>query len=193
MYLVTDHLSGNHRRNIAKALSAGLTIESSRAKDDYETHVLLMQSSTSRRQRRGEDIAMPHYQEFDHALLQGGIGTIYQAKLGSETMASVLVLKSSSSAYYQSAGTLPAGMQIGASPFLIHEVAKRLKKEGYRSFNLGGADTDAPGLRRFKKGFGAKEIDLFAADYTMSSRWNRAIGDIIKSMKRFLSGIINVL
>jgi hypothetical protein len=54
--------------------------------------------------------------------------------------------QSSTGAYYQSVGTPPEGLKLGASPFLISQVAGILRQEGVQIFNLGGAGEDNPGL-----------------------------------------------
>jgi GNAT superfamily N-acetyltransferase len=84
----------------------------------------------------------------------------------------VLLLRAATSGYYQSAGTSPEGMAIGASQFLIHAVAQALRAEGASTFNLGGAD-DGSSLARFKAGFGARCIALPSAQCYVGPRWRR--------------------
>jgi hypothetical protein len=89
-------------------------------------------------------------------------------------MSSILLLRSKRSAYYQSAGTSPEGMSVGASHFLIHNVCKKLKDGGVWVFNLGGAP-EGSSLARFKSGFGAVEVSLEACSCYLGPAWLRKI------------------
>ncbi len=161
---VLEGFSSQHRRNISRASKANLTIRRSGEESACAQHFELIDASLDRRANRGEDIqrlgmALPS------ALLASKSGEIFQAIDGDRVLSSILVLKSSEGAYYQSAGTLPDGMKLGSSPFLIAQVAAILKQEGVRVFNLGGAGEESPGLQRFKAGFNTREVRLQAATF----------------------------
>jgi len=108
-------------------------------------------------------------------LLNSRAGELFQTLKDDRVLSSILILRSSQGAYYQSAGTLPEGMKLGASAFLVSSVAAILKQEGSRVFNLGGATADNPGLRRFKAGFGAREVTLQAASFCPKSIVHRKV------------------
>lgn len=161
---VLDGFSTQHRRNISRASKANLTIRRSGEESACAQHFELIDASLDRRAHRGEEIqrlemALPS------ALLASKSGEIFQAVDGDRVLSSILVLKSRQGAYYQSSGTLPDGMKLGSSPFLIAQVAAMLKQEGVRVFNLGGAGDDSPGLQRFKAGFNTREVRLEAATF----------------------------
>ena len=131
-----DRISSNHKRNIRKAKV--LTITRSVDQSACREHVRLMDLSHDRRRRRGEVIA--ERSAMDHhlvAYLNAGAGELFQASLDKNVLSSVLVLRSLSGAYYQSAGTSPEGMALGASHFLINGAACQLREEGLKTFNLG--------------------------------------------------------
>jgi len=158
-------VSSNHRRNIARAEKAGLTIRRTHDLADCSKHVSLMTASLERRARRDEQVGLDDHSALAFALLTSGAGELFLALDGDEALSSLLVLRSRSGAYYQSAGTSPRGMEVGASPFLICSVAGLLRQQGLQSFNLGGASPESTGLRRFKEGFGAREVKLEAASF----------------------------
>lgn len=95
-------------------------------------------------------------------------------------MSSGLVLRSRKGAYYQSAGNSPDGMKLGSSAFLISQIADTLQQEGICSFNVGGTGADNPGLRRFKAGFGAREIELQAAAFCPKSVVERKVHGVLR-------------
>lgn len=175
--------SKNHKRSINKATKAGVSVTRSDTLDAYKVHVEMMRASMARRSNRGEKVLVPSVQDFDYCLLRTGAGELFQATQGDRIVASILILKAAASGYYHSAGTLPEGMQLGASPFLINEVARMLAASGMQTFNLGGVDPGADGLRRFKSGFGAYEVKLRAARFSMIKPWHRTLRRVARKFK----------
>ena len=174
-------VSTQHRRNIVRASKAGLSLRRTREASACAKHLELMDASTERRASRGEKVDSGQDSARPLALLASGSGEIFQAVMGEQVLSSILVLRSSQGAYYQSAGTLPEGMRLGASPFLVSQVAALLKQEGARVFSLGGASAESPGLRRFKAGFGAREFELQAASFCPKSAAQRRLRGALRS------------
>ena len=160
---ILEGASSQHRRNISRASKAGLSIVRTREAGARAHHVALMNASLERRAKRGEAVDSSRPDARLTALLSSGAAELFQATNGGQILSSILILRASQGAYYESAGTLPEGMRMGASPFLVSRVAAILKKEGCRVFNLGGATAENPGLLRFKTGFGTREVALEAA------------------------------
>lgn len=162
---VSVGLSSNHRRNIKKALKAGITMQRSRSESEALVHHELMRGSLDRRRRRGEQVPVSGADAAAFAetvaLLKSNAGELFQAHHGGEARSSVLVLRSQKGGYYHSAGTSPEGMENGASHFLIASIAECLREGGVETFNLGGAE-DGTSLARFKSGFGASRVQLSA-------------------------------
>lgn len=173
-------LSTQHRRNISRAEKAGLSIRRTRESSSWKQHVELVDASMERRAQRGEDVEFGS-QALPSALLKFGSAELFQAVQGEQTLSSILVLRAKDGAYYQSAGTLPEGMKLGASPFLISQVAESLRQEGLRHFNLGGATMQNPGLYRFKTGFGTKAVMLESASFRLQSGGQHRFETVIRS------------
>ena len=168
-------MSTNHRRNVNKATKAGLWCRRTTDDEAAALHLGLVGASMARRQARGEVVALPANDSAIVSMLRSGAGEIFQAVCDDEVLSSILIVKSSDVGYYHSAGTTTLGMERGASPFLVREVALALKKDGLSEFNLGGAEPDNPGLYRFKGGFGAATRPLEAASFSMVSRIKRKV------------------
>lgn len=158
--------SSNHRRNITRAVNAGLVIRDATSFDGCSEHARLVVASTYRRQQRGEHVPVRNDAELFQSFVGNGAGKLYQAVCNDIVLSSVLVLMASTVGYHHSAGTTQQGMRLGASHFLISGIAERLRNEGLSHFNLGGASIKQLGLFRFKAGFGATRIDLEAAAFT---------------------------
>lgn len=167
---LTAGLSSMHRRNISRAKKAGLIVGRSSDPSVCSDHMDLMMASLTRRLRRGEVVEVGYDRAVFTALLSTGSAEIFRALQNSTVLSSILTLRSKKGAYYQSAGTTPQGMEMGASPFLIMSVAEILRGEGATKFNLGGAEPENLGLQRFKAGFGAREVSLEAACFCTRSR-----------------------
>ncbi len=175
-----EALSTNHRRSIKKARAAGVTFEVRREPSLAAEHVALMDASMDRRAKRGEDVSRAGGGALMAAFLRTGAGVCARAVRGGETLASMLVLLAEKGGYYHSAGSSPAGMATGASPFLVAEVLAWLRADGRTSFNLGGATAAEEGLHRFKCGFGGVEVPLEAVALDLSPRLVRLLRSLLR-------------
>jgi hypothetical protein len=165
-------MASNHRRNLKRAVHAGLEVRRDRSEEALESHNALMAKSMSRRRVRGEDVGEVGPSTLHRAYLRTGAGELFQATRDGETLASVLVLRAPSGGYYHSSGASPDGMAMGAAHFLVHAVCGLLENEGTRSFNLGGAP-EGTGLARFKGGFGAVPVRLANSACDTAPTWLR--------------------
>jgi lipid II:glycine glycyltransferase (peptidoglycan interpeptide bridge formation enzyme) len=85
-------------------------------------------------------------------------------------------------AYYDMGGSSQEGYRTGASPFLIHEVAKELKRRGFLTFTLGVANRD--GLKKFKEGLGADPVTLIR--YYLNRPITRTVRAVATFVKIFV-------
>lgn len=180
-------LSSNHRRNAVRARRSGVTVRRGTDHGALAAHLRLMAQSMERRDARGESVPVVAEDREARALLQLGAAELFQAMNGDVPLSSVLVLRSATGAYYHSAGTSPHGMELGASPLLLGEIAASLASEGATVFNLGGAGDESPGLQRFKAGFGARTVSLDAVTVTFGSGAERYVRRGVSRVLRLFS------
>jgi hypothetical protein len=171
-------LSTNHARNIKRGRNANLSLRQSGDVAGCEHHVDLMALSMDRRRDRGESVTAARQVQLTEAsaLVRHGAGRFFQAIAGGTPLSSVLVLLADDGAYYHSAGTAPEGMKVGASHWLIHEIAGVLRASGRRGFNLGGVSERGSGLEQFKSGFGARRVDLETVTVVTEGGMRRWLG-----------------
>lgn len=185
-------LSSNHKRNVKRAQKAGLVVRRTRSAEAASAHQALMSQSMDRRRSRGEKVRLigpsPEYM----ALLQSGAGELSQALRAGTVLSSVLVLNAPKGGYYQSAGTSPEGMAVGASHFLIHSIASQLSADGAQVFNLGGADEES-GLARFKAGFGASRVPLPSASCYVGPAWRRRASRTVTLIRSDREALLRLL
>lgn len=179
-------LSKNHSRNAKKATKAGLQVIRTAAASAAVEHQALQNKSMNRRRSKGES-GLPGSISLEgpRALLESGAGELFQAVRNGEILSSVLVLLAPKGGYYQSAGTSPEGMNLGASHFLILAIAEELQAAGAEVFNLGGADEGST-LARFKAGFGAEPVRLVARDCDMGPLWLRCASGAFRKMNSLI-------
>lgn len=183
----SDFLSGmssNHKRNARKAQKAGVVIERTTAATACQDHVSLQDASMERRMDRGELVIADAQVRTPFALVNHQAAEIFRATRYGKVLSSILVLRAARGAYYHSAGTSHEGMSIGASHFLIRQVAETLRDEGIEKFNLGGADASNPGLERFKTGFGCQAVRLEAAKFCVGTPLQKGLGAVVSLVRR---------
>lgn len=185
-------LGSNHKRNLKKAQKTGVTLKQTRSVEALTAHQVLMNQSMDRRRSRGENVKRLNPSPENLALIQSGAGELFQALRGTTLLSSVLVLRASEGAYYESAGTTPEGMAVGASHYLIYSIVNQLRRDGAKSFNLGGAD-EGSGLARFKEGFGASPIFLPSAICYVGPSWRRRVSRAIELVRSDRQALLRLL
>jgi lipid II:glycine glycyltransferase (peptidoglycan interpeptide bridge formation enzyme) len=165
-----ESLHSKHKQGINRAKKTGVIVRAGCGERDCDEHEQLMHASTQRRQTRGEDIADPSGAAQRRLLVRHGAGQFFQALLGEKVVSSTLILLSATTGYCHTAGTSPEGMQCGASHLLNYEIARTLQQRAMTVYNLGGVQDLDSGLAKFKLRFGARIVELEAADFLVGSR-----------------------
>ncbi|MCA9471149.1 MAG: GNAT family N-acetyltransferase [Nitrospirales bacterium] len=153
-----NSISSNHRRNIKKAKKNGVYRIEQPLSEAIESHLLVSQESGARRQTRGEHVAhLPERQRLIELFSGTRPAKIAQAAMNGKVVSSMLIVFLDNYAFFNSAGSSPDGMSIGASHYLMSEVIDELRAQGIKAFNLGLGTTSRSGLAQYKAGFGADE------------------------------------
>jgi Acetyltransferase (GNAT) domain len=176
-------LSGDHRRNIARACKKGLTVRRTTDPEACVAHTSMLLASMERRQHRGERVpAEFRHQEF-LAMLATGAGELFQATADGEVVSSVLLLRARRGAYSQTMGTNATGMKCGGARLVVFEAARMLANEGLEILNLGGISEENPGLREFKLGFGARAVELEAVEFSFATAFKRSVVEAARLLR----------
>jgi len=172
-----------HRRHIRRAEKSAVALRRIQA-EGIPDHLSMCRNSMSRRQERGETVYSVADSPEIPSIVANGAGQIFQAVRDDLVLSSMLVIRSRTGAYYHSAGTSQEGMDIGASHFLVHSVARTLQEEGVKIFNLGGAEIENPGLRAFKSRFGATPIETEAVRAVLCGPVHRTFVQTCYALKK---------
>jgi hypothetical protein len=170
-----QRLASNHIRNIRRGHKAGLQMRQAVDAQACQEHARLVAASMERRHSRGEAVSTRIRVQTFVAYTRHGAGELFQAVHDGQVLSSILILLAERGAYYQSAGTSPAGMARGASHFLVYEIVKSLQDRNIELFNFGGVGPQGAGLVRFKTGFGASQVELEAARFFSGSKAQKKI------------------
>jgi hypothetical protein len=180
-------LSTHHRTRVKKARKNGMTMRRAVSDEALDAHLALQANSMARRQARNENVPLEFARADDAVLLASGAGELHQAMLHDQVASSLLIVRSSSGAYFKSAGSSTEGMSVGASHFLVHETAMALQSEGIELFFLGGARQHEVGLRAFKSGFGSVPVDTEAVVAYVGGRFRRRVSAAVESIQRAIT------
>ena len=170
-----ERLQMNHRQRVRKGMKAGLEVRTASDAECLADHVRIMAMSMQRRQARGESVPTGSTAESLAPYLSTGFCRLFQAVLSSETVSSMMVAQAASGAYLYTSGTSPAGMNIGASHFLVYEILKASRQSGAGVFNLGGVGDLSSGLAQYKRYFGAAPVALEAAEFDLGSALHKVV------------------
>ena len=182
-----------HRYSITRGRKAGLTLRRTSDPAACLEHIEMMGASLERRKTRGETVLEDLPLATSRALLEHNAGELFQAVREGQVLASALILKSAEGAYYQTAGTCEAGRECGAATFLVFEIAKTLQDQGYRLFNLGGAEVGNRGLQDFKTGFGAAPVPLAAASFFFGGPVQKKLFTTLRLLRHDRRGLLRHL
>lgn len=176
-------IGDTHRRHIRRAEKSAVSIRRVRS-EGLEQHLAMCRVSMSRRQERGEVVQSVADSPEIPSLVLAGAAELFQAIQDDIVLSSMLALRSRKGAYYHSAGTSQVGMEIGASHFLVHSVARMLQDDGAEVFNLGGAEVENPGLRAFKSRFGAVPVETEAVRAVLCGPIHRRFVQAMHTLKK---------
>jgi hypothetical protein len=180
-----------HRRYIRRAERSAVRVRRVRM-EGLEDHLSMCRQSMSRRQIRGEAVMSVADSPEVPSIVLNRAGELFQAVREDAVLSSMLVVMSRTGAYYQSAGTSPEGMEIGASHFLVHSVARMLQEDGVKTFNLGGAEIENPGLRAFKSRFGAAPVETEAVRAVLCGAVHRRFVEAFRAVKKLGSRRVQI-
>lgn len=176
----------NHRRNVRKAINADASL---RTGEDcsLDDHVRLMSASMQRRRQRGEDIDCEPSAAALQPYLKTGFCRLFQVAAAGEVVSSIMVACSAKARYLYTSGTSPAGMDIGASHFLVYGIMQAGQTESASVFNLGGTADLSSGLGQYKSGFGAETVRLEAAQFYTGNALHKAVSGSARLVKNMLN------
>ena len=150
-------LSENTTRNIRKAAENKFAI----AKLDSASHSKFVALLETHQKRTGEYRRMPQgcYEYLLAKSSESGSGvSVYAASNQDGIQCIHIYFETTSDAFYFDGFSTTAGLEQGANFFLMDAMIARFRENGIERLNLGATPPLDKGLRRFKEGWGARDV-----------------------------------
>lgn len=135
-----------HRRACRRATSAGVSVSTREALDDFSAFAALYE--VTMRRVGAADFYLFGEPYWDALVRLGEQVVVFEAEEGGEVLASALCFATPPWLHYHLGATADRGRELGASNLLFYEAASWARERGYERFHLGG-------------GVGAQEDSLF--------------------------------
>lgn len=149
------------RYNIGLAKKHRVSVYSSNRVEDREIFIDLLGKTSVR------DRFIPHSKEYYRDLLRQSFAQLFLAEREGVVLAANMVIFWGKSAIYLHGASNYEERRYMAPYLLQWESMQEAKKRGYKEYDLWGVDVKKwPGLTRFKRGFGGKNVSHIGAyDY----------------------------
>jgi CelD/BcsL family acetyltransferase involved in cellulose biosynthesis len=161
-----NQLDSAVRRGIRKAEKEGLRVEFSTQPEAIKEFFVL---HCRTRKRHGlPPQPMAFFENIARYILGTNQGFVATARTGERAIGAFVVFHSKDEAIYKFGASDSAYQQLRPNNLLMWEVIKRCAAKGMGRLHLGRTSVTNEGLRRFKLGFGAREVRIEYRKYDFS-------------------------
>jgi lipid II:glycine glycyltransferase (peptidoglycan interpeptide bridge formation enzyme) len=182
--VVYGQFSKMHQRNIRKAERLGVRIERGHSISDIQTFYRLHLMT---RRRLGVPIQPRRFfRLLAHSFMTRGLSFVLTAYVSRVPVAAAVFLAWNHTLIYKYGASNPEYWEYRPNNLLFWSAIRWGCENDYHIFDMGRADLDDQGLRRFKSGWGAKEelltysVIADAPSKPSSSRLKNAMGAVIR-------------
>ena len=169
-----------HRQNVRQAEKNGIRVKWGENLEDVREFYNLQLAT---RHRHGVP-SQPwrYFKLVTMHLIEKGYGSVLLAYQGEQCIAGIVLLHWQNTLICKYAASREENMKLRANNLLFYMAIRWGCENGFKLFDMGRTDLDNPGLRRFKKGWGADEMPL---NYFTISRTPRqpVPGNLMKIVK----------
>ncbi len=174
-----DKLHSKKRNLIRKGLKSNLTIKIAQDLDDVMKFRNLALSTQKRKADSGITFPVEGKQQYEHLkknVIDTGLGKLYLAYNGQETIAGAFFIGFNEQVYYVLSSANEKGLKAAAPDLLLWSGMKDYLQEGYKNFNLGGLSEselggqplERSGLYHFKQRFSADVLLCFKGELILN-------------------------
>lgn len=151
-------LESSVRRALRKAAKSGLEILRSTTPEAMQRYYGL--HCVTRKKHGAPPQPLAFFESIRRNLMEQGLGFIVEARCEGRTIASAVFLHYKASAIYKFGASDPGFLHLRGNDLVMWEAIKHCAASGCTRFSFGRSAASNEGLRRFKRGFGAKETAL---------------------------------
>jgi hypothetical protein len=146
------------RRAVRKAEKSGVTVRVARTRDAMRAYHKL---HCATRRKHGVPPQSPGFFENIHEhVVSAGLGFVVEALHEGATVAASVFLHFGGGGIYKFGASDESRLHLRANDLVMWEGMKQCAELGCRRFSMGRTDAANEGLRRFKRGFGAREHEI---------------------------------
>jgi hypothetical protein len=177
---VASRFERTHQQNVRQAEKNQIRIEWGNQLADVRKYYSLQLET---RQRHGiPSQPWRYFRLISEQLIEKGFGSVLLAYHGDKYIAGLILLKWQETLSCKYAASREEYMKLRPNNLLFWTAIQWGCRNGFTLFDMGRTDLDNPGLRRFKKGWGADEMPL---NYFTISRTPPQLisGNLMKIMK----------
>jgi hypothetical protein len=155
------------RRSIRKAEKESLVVELNSGPEAIDKYYHLHQLT---RQKHGiPPQPLRFFRNIHRFLVQKNFGSVLLISLNQKPIAAAIFLHFGSTSVYKFGASDPRYQELRPNNLLLWKGVLRMKQLGARTLSFGRTSWHQEGLRRFKKGFGARESILRYARFNLRS------------------------
>lgn len=145
------------KRNIRKAINEKVKVYQSQSLESIKGFYRL---NSLTRQRHGLP-PQPYsfFKNLYNIILKNDSGTIFKAEYEGKTIASAVYLHFGKKALYKYGASDMNYQKVRANNLIMWEAIKWYNAKGYSEFSFGKTEPENEGLRRFKNGWGVRELE----------------------------------
>lgn len=155
---VFEGFDSSARRAVRKAEKSGVTARVVTTLDAMRTYYQL--HCQTRRRHGVPPQSERFFVNLHEHVIRAGLGFLVEAAHGGRTVASSVFLHFAGCGLYKFGASDEARLPLRANDLVMWEGMRHCAALGCRKFSMGRTDPANEGLRRFKRGFGAREYDI---------------------------------
>ncbi len=141
------------KRNIRKAEEMGLLVKEIKTENAISKYYLMYIDSL----RRWND-KKRFSEKFFVSLLASNMASLYVVTYHGEYISGAIILQGNKEAFYWHGASFQRYFHLRPNDFLHFEIIRNLKDKGLLFYNMGWSEI-YPGVEKFKRGFGARQVE----------------------------------
>lgn len=164
---ILSQLRGSTQRNINKALKAGVAVCRSHSLESVRAFYRL--NCITRKKHGLPPQPFKFFNQIHQHIIQPRRGFVQLATHGQEIIAGAVFFHFSNTVLYKYGASLDAYQQLRPNNLIMWAAVQWGLQNGCQRFDFGRTETDHAGLLQFKRGWGARETQLFYYRYRTRS------------------------
>lgn len=148
------------RYNIRVAQKHGVVISQDNSRQAFNAYLSLSEETTNRQKFYAHNRA--YHETMWRILHKANMARLFTATYNKKIIAAWIIFAWGDTIYYPYGASSREHREVMAPNLMLWEIARRAKKEGYKYFDLWGADP-SHGFHRFKEGFSPTLIEFIGS------------------------------